>query len=144
MNATTCPKCSHGLGFNCVVCWPKAATVKMTATEYLATLPTTPATEINGHTATPWEFSHNSASDQQHACIEIHGDGWKIAYLQSSGQVLGGITYEATEANAEFICRACNAHDALIAALQEIVTLAPTGSLAQHKAHAALAAVGAA
>lgn len=38
MNATTCPKCSHGLGFNCVVCWPKAATVKMTATEYLETL----------------------------------------------------------------------------------------------------------
>lgn len=67
------------------------------------------------HTATPWQSAgeHELAglSDGKllrHAVIRSAGDRWAA---------LVEIEDAEGEANAEFICRACNSHDGLIAAL---------------------------
>lgn len=41
---------------------------------------------MSGHTPGPWNWEHNSASGEDHACIEIRGESkeyGEVAYLQS-------------------------------------------------------------
>jgi len=51
-------------------------------------------------------------------------DRQTVAYLGG-----GSIHYADARPNAEFICRACNSHGELLAALRELVRIARTGDL---------------
>jgi hypothetical protein len=95
------------------------------------------------HTPTPWytELDRSIRADD--------GDG-HVALLAGSD-----FNVATEEANAAFIVRACNAHDALVAALRELIDDADNSGVTAHfkgrgfdesieKARAALAKAGAA
>lgn len=125
--------------------------VEMTATEYMATLSAMPEKARSGSISvrTPGLFvsTKHQASDGN-PVFDISADGVEIAsvYLPAYGRSLVANYYNVQEANAEFICRACNAHNDLVKALERV--LGATGSLLFEKdrlfAEAAIAKAGAA
>lgn len=72
------------------------------------------------HTPTPWHltFVGHELEDQR---WQIHDN--RIAIADVTGKFGNREVNEEQEANAEFIIRAVNAHDALILALQRIVKI---------------------
>jgi hypothetical protein len=66
---------------------------------------------MSEHTPTPWESNFNRIESKDDHGVD--NDGWMIAECIGPEQ----------EANAEFIVRACNAHDALVAACEKIEKL---------------------
>jgi len=96
------------------------------------------------HTPTPWNARPIYAKDGR---FELRSERHQsvgyapLAYVRGDKRETGG----DGEANAQFIVRACNAHDQLVAALKAVVefySYAEFGPIAQ--AREALAAAGAA
>jgi hypothetical protein len=68
------------------------------------------------HTPTPWVVEKNSVNAENGSVVSIAECG-----LSAPGQSWSGTDYSTREhqaANAEFIVRACNSHDQLVAALK--------------------------
>lgn len=87
---------------------------------------TTP-NQKTGHTPTPWGFGDlekGSKRPMWEHIVDSHGT--QISTVMQSivrgCQVIGPETQEEAEANAAFIVRACNAHEALVAALKALIT----------------------
>lgn len=86
----------------------------------------------SSHTPIPWEAHYHHHADGDFWCsIGYKGFGPILDIVGEQGhyaqyyQVIGGMKYLVTpvgeqKANAEFIVRACNSHDALLAAMREI------------------------
>ena len=80
---------------------------------------------VGGHTPTPWRAVRNDYY------LEIHGGGHgqigdvcASKFIHVDGNKLPSDEAEAiADANAAFIVRACNSHDALVKALKEIAAL---------------------
>ena len=83
------------------------------------------------HTPTPWTYIASNCSNFVH--IETDTDHSTIATLAKG-------TKSQKEANAAFIVRACNAHDAMIHALNEFLEVGPYVSNADSIAPALVAA----
>jgi len=66
------------------------------------------------HTATPWKL--HAQGDASEYCLLTNDKGWVIAF-----RINGEFANAQELANAKFIETACNAHDELLEALQEIV-----------------------
>jgi hypothetical protein len=64
------------------------------------------------HTATPFSHQVAMSSDTQHESY-IMANGKIIAF---TAQEKDGLTFDETRANAAFIVKACNSHDALVSA----------------------------
>lgn len=82
------------------------------------------ATDVN-HTHTPWKITGPSSGKGTHddggdyAIVEAEtGNNYIVA--EAFSKVDHGIRYPA-EANAKFIVRACNCHDALVKACQRLM-----------------------
>jgi hypothetical protein len=102
------------------------------------------------HTLTPWRVIDNEPGNgygsMDVAPLLIEGEFYAIA------AVIGDVIEIAPQANADFIVRACNSHDALVEALSAVVRhglVPPKGEykFAQEKylgdlCHAALALAG--
>ena len=76
------------------------------------------------HTPTPWIvidgiLRHNSNSDAD--CVQIAEITHSPLGLDWDGCRTRAVGLEESNANAAFIARACNSHDALISALQGVV-----------------------
>ncbi len=69
------------------------------------------------HTPTPWRLRHSGKNDEVYLEMKL-AEGWV-----TMGVVLSRVTDTHTQvANAEFICLACNAHDDLLAACEELAS----------------------
>ncbi len=71
---------------------------------------------MNQHTKTPWHVTRSSVG--MHHYVEARIGGGLVQEIASCGPTEGP---EGSEGNAEFIVRACNAHDELVAALQVLI-----------------------
>lgn len=67
------------------------------------------------HSTTPWEVRSTAAQPHSHSAFDI----FQVGMAKSAGRIAHVPASEAkpTMANAEFIVRACNAHDQLAEAL---------------------------
>lgn len=65
------------------------------------------------HTPTPWHTESTS----------ICSEHWRIAYCIGYDPIIPGVSIRECHANAEFIVRACNYHDALLDALKGLSDL---------------------
>jgi len=77
------------------------------------------------HTSTPWTDHDGTTADRTPEWHEIHASGGRvIATLEQDAynDKWGEWTPEEVRANAEFIVRACNAHDELLVACKEMET----------------------
>ena len=74
------------------------------------------------HTPTPWVVEKNSVNAENGSVVSIAECGFS-----APGQSWSGTDYSTSEhqaANAEFIVRACNSHDDLMAALEDMMAWA--------------------
>lgn len=74
---------------------------------------------MSEHTALPWVFDEehfNTASERETAIVGICADDWVIAVVENDGP--------NPAADADFILRACNSHDEMVAALGKLIPLA--------------------
>ena len=74
------------------------------------------------HTATPWKLSKNGDVETIRIFCK---NGYEVCRASDLPSVFGNNRYgdggtKEQEANAEFIVRACNSHDALVEACQEM------------------------
>jgi hypothetical protein len=73
------------------------------------------------HTPTPWAVEKNSVNAENGSVVSIAECGFSVP-----GQSWSGTDYSTKEhqaANADFIVRACNSHDLLVAALADALEL---------------------
>ena len=73
---------------------------------------------MNSHTPTPWKYSKNSlqiTGNNDHGCIVVELMMKRI--YDNTDEI------EEMDANAEFICRAVNNHDALIHVIESLIIL---------------------
>lgn len=68
------------------------------------------------HTPTPWRFDDNH--------MYVYCGDHVIVTCNDPSTAVGGLSAEEIEANAEFIVRACNAHDDLLTACEAVVLAA--------------------
>lgn len=72
------------------------------------------------HTETPWKW--HAQGDANEYCLLTSGGDWVISFRQN-----GGLIDAKQRANAAFIVKACNTHDLLIAALEQVLELGANG-----------------
>jgi len=77
------------------------------------------------HSPLPWRFSTDDPMDGTIGQIESHDD-WSVA------AVFNDVRELPAKANAEFIVRAVNSHDALLAALKALIAGDPHEWLLDH------------
>lgn len=80
---------------------------------------------MSGHTPTPWTFDEHGGTfyvwgPGQAMVTDGDVDEGYVARMRGVGR---GATVEEQRANAEFIVRACNAHEELLQALREIAAV---------------------
>ena len=94
------------------------------------------------HTPTPWHVSHQLADGYSiaHEVAPNCGHLIPLAIAHDSGRYFGGygLTPEIGLANARFIVRACNSHEKLVAALEDVAGLADRASQLATKADGCL------
>jgi hypothetical protein len=75
------------------------------------------------HTPTPWSIGGLSSNPGEGHVIESDSADRTIAWTANSYCTANDEEYisQEDEANAEFIVRACNSHDALLRAIQEVL-----------------------
>lgn len=74
------------------------------------------------HTPTPWTCRDNGQTFMIEGALESHPAGEGRGFIATTGfhrAKLGKAPSERQSANAEYIVRACNAHDALLSALRQ-------------------------
>ncbi|HJV75382.1 MAG TPA: hypothetical protein VJ654_14240 [Noviherbaspirillum sp.] len=106
------------------------------------------------HTATPWKLRNDGQTyNGQTIEAECMGNGHYAGIAHATQRdphptLGGGIDQVTAEANASFIVRACNTHDALVKALRQIARLSSEGEVSANMQYAlgdiALAALSAA
>lgn len=80
---------------------------------------TTGTMEATTHTPTPW-----AVGDNVKQAIYSVEDGECIAFAHNADlPELGGISVQVAKANAAFIVRAVNSHEALVAALESLMAI---------------------
>lgn len=82
------------------------------------------------HTPTPWVIE-SQARVSAHSIVDV--DCIPIAEVRIVGRSEGG---RGTAADVEFIVRACNAHDELVAALAQIARLSAEGEVSANMQYA--------
>ena len=104
------------------------------------------------HTPGPWKYqrTHPQSGDAWFVLTDARGYG---PIMEVGGHDVNGQVAEAKymitepdiiEANAEFICRACNSHDGLVAALKDMLSIADSTHGAQARTEKARAILKAA
>lgn len=92
---------------------------------------------MSEHTPTPWKTGHRGDNT-----LAIYGRSNKTpisVFHDEGGEFPEYFDKKRKDANAEFIVRACNVHDDLVAALEGVIRIADRKTVEFDAAHAALA-----
>ena len=81
------------------------------------------------HSPLPWRQEHRECADKNYRTQVIDARGSEVATLAWNPVHGNGVIWTNRAENAEFIVRACNSHDALVATLKEFVLWCEDGAL---------------